>query len=335
MKKFIVLATIATFITCGCANTDNTSEEVREYSKTIYAMDTVMSIKAYAEDSEVLDKAEDEIKRIEALLTRGSENSEIYKINHSEETTVSEETAEILRTALEIGYDTDGAFDVSIASVMDLWGFYSQDFYVPADDELAAALKRVDYSRAELDGTTVKTPLDMSLDLGGIAKGYTSDRIMELLSDNGVESAVISLGGNVQTLGNKPDGSEWNVGIIDPFDENEYIGGVKNADKAVITSGGYQRNFEEDGVTYHHIIDPATGYPANSGLSSVTIISDNGIEADALSTALFVLGLEKASEYWRGTKTFEAVFVTDQDEIYITSGLRECFNSDRKYNIIE
>ncbi|MCC8169592.1 MAG: FAD:protein FMN transferase, partial [Oscillospiraceae bacterium] len=240
-KNIPAAAAIAVIMMCGCANTNNTSEEVKEYSKTIYAMDTVMNIKAYSEDYEVLDKAEDEIKRIEALLTRGSKNSEIYKINHSEETTVSEETAEILRTALEIGYDTDGAFDVSIAPVMDLWEFYSQDFYVPSDDELAAALERVDYSRAELDGTTVKTPLDMSLDLGGIAKGYTSDRVMEVLSDSGVESAVISLGGNVQTLGNKPDGSEWNVAIIDPFNQDEYIGGVKNTDKAVITSGGYQR----------------------------------------------------------------------------------------------
>ena len=173
------------------------------------------------------------------------------------------------------------------------------------------------------------------MDLGGIAKGYTSDTVIKLLKDEGVTSAIISLGGNVQTLGTKPDGNLWKVAIQDPFDQNKYVGGVKVSDKAVITSGGYQRYFVKDGVTYEHIVDPKTGKPATSGLSSVTIVTDKGIEGDGLSTALFVMGLDKATEYWRENQDFQAVFITTDGKIYVTEGLKYSYFSDRDYSIIE
>ena len=345
--RLITAILILSAVLSGCAakDTAKTAETampvltpnisaVTEYKKTVYAMDTVMDLKVYAADDEILNAAEQEIYRIEQLLKRSDENSEIYKINSSEKCEITEETAYILNTALETGKETDGAFDISIAPVMDLWGFYGQKFYVPTEAEIAEKLALTDYRKIKLSGTTVKTPADMQIDLGGIGKGYTSDRVIELMRDNGAKSAIISLGGNVQTLGTKPDGSAWNIGIQNPFNTSEYIGGIRVADEAVITSGGYQRYFMDGDKRYHHIIDPKTGKPSESGLSLVTIVSESGIRADALSTSLFVMGLEKSSEYWRKHGGFEAVLVTDADKIYVTEGLKDRFKSDREYELI-
>ena len=165
----------------------------------------------------------------------------------------------------------------------------------------------------------------MKVDLGGIAKGFTSDRVMELFSADGVTSGIISLGGNVQTLGTKPDGSLWRVGIQDPDDSSGIIATIEVADKAVITSGGYQRYFEQDGTTYHHIIDPRTGMPADSGLTSVTIVSDDGTLADGLSTSLFIMGKEAALDYWRAHRdNFDVILVASDGSITISEGLADC-----------
>ena len=175
----------------------------------------------------------------------------------------------------------------------------------------------------------------MKIDLGGIAKGYTSSRIMDIFKENGITSGLVNLGGNVQALGTKTDGSNWRVAVQSPDDTEDYLGVLSIQDKAVITSGGYERYFEQDGVTYHHIIDPKTGYPAKNGLVSVTIVSSDGTLADGLSTSLFIMGEEKAAEFWKAhSNEFEAIFVTDDGTIYVTEGLKDSFTTDLDMKVI-
>ncbi len=320
----------------GSAQADGFGDEA---SKTVYAMDTVMDLRAYGENAQQAVKdAETEIMRLDEMLSRGSEGSEIYNVNEGISSDVSDETAKLLDRALEICKDTGGAFDITVAPVMDLWGFYGQDYHVPVANEIRETLKSVDYTGVQLEGNTVLLRQNMRLDLGGIAKGYLSGRIMEIFQKDGVKSGIVSLGGNVQTLGTKTDGSKWNVAVQNPDLKNKdasFIGVIQTEDEAVVTSGSYQRYFEEDGVTYHHIIDPKTGYPANSGVVSVTIVSSDGTTADGLSTALFVKGLEGGSEYWRTHDGFEAVFVTEDGGIYVTDGLRDRFTSEYPFEWIK
>lgn len=325
MRK-IWLAVLLCLALCSCAKT--------EYKKSIFAMDTVMDLTVYGENEDALLSAEAEIKRIDALLDRGNESSEIYQINNKKTAEVSSETAELIKTAVGISEKTDGAFDITTASVTDLWGFYGGNFRVPTDSELKTALYSVGYEKIQLDGRNITIPENSSIDLGGIGKGYASDRVMEVLKNNGAKSAVISLGGNVRTLGKKPNGQEWKIGITDPMDKSQLLGTVSVCDSAVVTSGGYQRYFEADGVTYHHIIDPETGKCAQSGLASVTIIAKSGTVADGLSTALFVMGLDKAAEFWREDGSFEAVFVDDGGDIYVTAGIADTFSSGKNYSVI-
>ena len=175
----------------------------------------------------------------------------------------------------------------------------------------------------------------MKIDLGGIAKGYTSSKVMDIFKENGISSAVISLGGNVQTLNGKPDGSDWRVAVENPADTGSYIGVLSIKDKAVITSGGYERYFKQDGKTYHHIIDPATGYPADSGLISVTIVSDDGTLADGLSTSLFIMGEEKAAQFWKeNSKEFETIMETADGKLYVTEGIADSLTTDMDVTVI-
>ena len=327
-KIFFVASILICLLICGCSQNN-----MNEYTENIFAMDTVMDLKIYSENDESLSEAKAEIRRIDALFDRGNENSDIYKINKNKSADVSAETADVIRAALSISDRTGGAFDITVAPVMDLWGFYGNEFNVPSDDELQSTLEGVGYEKIRLDNTNISIPENTGIDLGGIGKGYTSDRIAALLKNNGVKSAIISLGGNVHAIGKRNDGSEWTVGITDPHNKSQLIGKLKISDKAVITSGAYQRYFEQGGITYHHIIDTTTGKSADSGLASVTVIADSGMTADGLSTALFVMGLDKAIELWRNSEDFDAVFVDDSGMIYITEGIADIFESDADYSI--
>jgi len=328
MKK-IILIFILCISLCGC------SPKKKFHNKTIYAMDTVMTLKVYSEDDEPLKEAENEIKRIESLMKRSDKNSEIYSLNNLGSANLSEETAEVINEALKICESTNGDFDITIAPVMDIWGFYGQNFRVPSLDEINFAKEKVNYRNVHINGNKAEIDDGSEIDLGGIAKGYTSDKVSEILKNSGVDSAILSLGGNVQAVGTKPDGSEWNIAIQDPQNLNEFIGSIKAADKSVITSGGYQRFFEENGKIYHHIIDPKTGYPSESGLISVSVVCESGIYGDGLSTSLFVMGLDKAVQYWRMHNDFNAVFVTDDGSIYITEGIKDVFSSSKKFKVIQ
>lgn len=316
------------------------ADKETEASKDLFAMDTYMTLTAYGEHAqEAVDKAAERVEALDALLSTGNENSEIYQLNQNGEATLSEEGGYLVERALELYKKTEGAFDIAIYPVMQAWGFPTQDYHVTDDDTLKEKLALADASKVNYDKDTRKIFFDqdgMEIDLGGIAKGYTSSQIMQIYQDCGVTSGLVNLGGNVQALGCKTDGSKWRVAIQSPDDTEEYLGILEIEDQAVITSGGYERYFEEDGVTYHHIIDPATGYPADSGLISVTIVSDDGTLADGLSTSLFIMGEEKAAQFWReNSDEFEAIMETSDGELYVTEGIADSLTTDMDVTVIE
>ena len=308
-----------------------------KYDCEFFAMDTVMTINAYGSKSESAVKAaQNEINRLDKLLSVQNKNSEIFKLNQSKKMTVSEDTLTLITRSKEIYTLTDGAFDISCEPLIREWGFYSGlENKVPSQKAIETALEGVGAEHIKIKDSTVTLDDNTSLDLGGIAKGYASHKAAEILKDNGVTSALMSLGGNVRAIGSKPDGESWSVAVTDPDDNSKSIGTLKISDKAVVTSGGYQRYFEENGQTYHHIIDTKTGYPADSGLKSVTIVSDDDALADALSTALFVMGLEKSGKFYsENSSLFGAVFITDKGEIYVTDNLKDSFMSEQGFEVI-
>ena len=305
-------------------------------SRELYAMDTVMNLTAYGSNaSAALEASVSEINRLDSLLSISSEKGEIYRINADKEGTVSEDVNALLSRSLELSQMTDGLFDCTIEPVMEAWGFTTQNFRIPSEEELEELLSHVDYKQVDLENSAVTIPEDVRLDLGGIAKGFTSSRVMDIFRKNGVTSGIISLGGNVQALGCKIDGSKWKVAIQSPDDTEDYLGILEIENQAVITSGGYERYFEEDGVTYHHIIDPATGYPADSGLISVTIVSDDGTLADGLSTSLFIMGEEKAAQFWKeNSEKFETIMETADGKLYVTEGIADSLTTDMDVTVI-
>ena len=330
MKKFLCLTIAILLLFSGCTTISENTENFQA-TKDVFAMDTYMSLKAYGENSEIaLEIAVDEIKYLDELLSVTNNNSDVRKINNSNGNSISvnKETVEIIQNAIEIGNQTNGALDITIYPVLKEWGFTTNDYKIPDGKTIEMLLKNVDYNKIKLDENSVTIPENFELDLGALAKGYTSDKVMEILHNNDVESAVVSLGGNVQTLGRKPDGSLWKVAVTNPFSPDSAMGVLDVEDKAVITSGNYERYFiAENGEMYHHIIDPSDGYPADNGLVSVTIIGDSGIMCDALSTALFVSGFEKAVNYWKNNKDFDMILVTDRKNILITEGIADTFEN--------
>ena len=328
------------------AGEQNSSDSSQEYTSDVFAMDTYMTLTAYGENAqEAVEAGIAEIQRLDDLLSTGKDTSEVAQINANGGGVLSEDTDYLVKRALDIYQSTIGAFDISIYPVMQLWGFTTGNFVVPSESDLAAKLALVDAGKiilSEENGqTSISLPEGMEIDLGGIAKGYTSGRVMDVMKSYGIKSAVINLGGNAHVLGNKTDGSQWKVGIQDPEDENGYLGGVSVTDKAIITSGGYERYFvdKDTGVKYHHIIDPKTGYSANNGLISVTIVSADSTLADGLSTSLFVLGTEDAITYCEehcAEDGFDAIMEDEDGKLYITDGIYDDFiNMNNTANIQE
>lgn len=301
----------------------------------LFAMDTYMSLKAYGKNAkEALKAGAEEIRRLDRLLSTGREDSEISVLNKDGAAVLSEDVFGLFGRALEIGEETGGVFNVTIYPVMKLWGFPEKDYRVPSEEELSEALALADPGSVETDQNTRRVQFlkeGMAADLGGIAKGYTGARVTEIFREHGVDSGLVSLGGNVQALGKKPGGKKWKVAIQDPEGGTDYLGVLEVADEAVITSGAYERYFEENGVRYHHIIDPADGYPADSGVVSSTIVSSDGTLADALSTSLYIMGAEKAEAFWRECGgTFDYVLEAEDGTLYVTEGIADLFESTRK-----
>lgn len=309
------------------AQTKTQSEATTE----LFAMDTYITMTAYGRDAETaLSKAEDKLTELEHLWSVTDPDSDIYAVNHADAqpVSVSEETASLLSFALQMAEETDGALEPTIYPVLTAWGFTTEENRVPPDAEITELLKNVDYERIWLEDTMVQLDSGMMLDLGSVGKGYAGDLAAQVLKDNGITSALLDLGGNIQAVGTKADGSPWRLGLRDPFSDG-MLGVLEISNQAVVTSGAYERYFiGEDGTRYGHIIDPATGYPAESGLASATVIAEEGRLCDALSTSLYVMGVDRAIDYWRQHQNFEMILIAEDGEIYLTDGIADSFTLD-------
>lgn len=315
--RFILVCFIMMFL-CGCSIT--TKEPL---SKTGFYFDTVITITLYdSKDEELLNTCFNYCKDFENTVSRTIKTSEISIINHAngQPVEVSDTTIELLKKGIEFGELTDGAFDITIAPLMKLWDIKNNPGNVPSESDITEALSHVNYKNIMIEGNTVTlTDSEASIDLGGIAKGYMADRLKEYLLSEGVNSAIINLGGNVLTIGEKPDGTSFNIGIQKPFDkQNATVTSVQVKDSSVVTSGSYERYFKVDDVIYHHILNTETGYPCDNGLLSVTILSKKSIDGDALSTACFALGLEEGQRLIESLEDIDAIFVTVDYEIIDT-----------------
>ena len=304
------------------------AKEPEPYQTQFMAMDTIMTLTLYGGDAQsAAALGVQRVQELEALLSVTAEGSEIHRVNCAggQPVELSEDTRKLLEDALALCAATDGALDVTMYPVVRAWGFTTGEYRVPDSAELSALLGHVDYTSVSLEGSALTLPAGMELDLGAVAKGYAGEQLMELFAGAGVTSAFVELGGNVQALGAKPDGSPWRVAVQSP-DGGGYAGVLEITDKAVVTSGGYQRCFEQDGETYWHIMDPATGCPARSGAVSVTIVTDRGVEADGLSTALFVMGRERAAAYWKEHPGFDFILIGEDGSVTVTQGLETSFS---------
>jgi len=292
-------------------------------SVTGFYFDTVITLSLQSGDSAVFTGALDLCAELDALLSKTNPKSDVYRINHAggNVVTIDPRTADLLAQALYYSELTNGAFDISIEPLMTLWDFPNAG--TPPDaDAIDAARSRVDYRRISLDGLTVQLPADMQIDLGGIAKGYIADQVAAYCVEHGVKSGLLNFGGNVYAIGAQPDGQSWNIGIQNPHEPNGTIlTALPLADGSLVTSGTYQRNFTHDGTVYHHILDPKTGYPVQNGLASVTILAPHSLDADALSTACFVLGAQEGLKLIESLDQTEAVFVFDDLSIVTSGGL--------------
>lgn len=320
--------------------------------KQLFAMDTYMEFTAYGKNSEkAVDAAIEEVQKLDAMLSAENSKSEVYALNEQGNLQATDDLAELILRGKEIYQETDGLFDDTIYPVMKLWGFPTGNYHVPTAAEVQKKLALVDGNKVEIQtrdsdekgrdskekAKFVTLGADQQIDFGGIAKGYTGQKLAELFQEYGVSSALVSLGGNIQAIGAKPDGSSWKVGIRDPKGgQQDYIGVLSVENQAVITSGGYERYFEEDGKTYIHIINPRTGYPADGDLLSVTIVSRDGTLADGMSTALYIMGYEKACQFWRQHREeFNVILVTDDGKIHISENLKENFQTECDLEMIE
>ena len=328
---------------CACTSAEPVQEQV-------FAMDTVMTLTAYGKHAEAgLNSAKGIISAMDTMLDPDSESSYTYKINNAngKAVTVTPQIAQMLNTAFDVYEKSKGALDLSVYPLYLAWGEFKEETgRVPSAEEIDELLKNLHFGDMEITGFagesnyTVCFPAGTEISFGATAKGCAAAYAIEAMKKEGVESGIVSLGGNVQTLGTKPDGSNWTVAVEDPHDTSTYIGTLSVGETAIVTSGSYQRYFIDDnGARYHHLINPKTGRPADSGLLSVTIICEDGTLADCLSTAMFVLGEDAALNYWRNNGGFEMIMITTDNQVICTNGLIEVFNltnkTDYTMNIVE
>ena len=342
-KRITVLlcALAATLSLTACA------PSMEEISNTYLAMDTVMNLTIYHDDPKsgvdrVYQNEVQGIYDLERLFSVVDEDSDIHNLNANcgQLVEISPETSELLAEALALCEETGGALDITAYPAVKAWGFTTGEYRVPGGAELTELAGRIDYTRVELEGETACISEGMMLDLGAVAKGYTADSLTGTFRDVGVEHALLDLGqSTIAAIGTRPDGNPWRIGIQDPAG-TDYLGVLELNDRSMGSSGNYQRYFEENGVRYGHIIDPDTAAPAHSGLAGVTVVADSAFLCDGLSTALFVMGLEDACQYWADNRDFEAIFIGDSGDITITPGLKESFSlvegyKDREVNVLE
>lgn len=317
-KASAIILTFIIILLSACARGPVSSES--------YALDTICRQTVYGANAQ---KAADEVNAMLAGITNTmsmNEGSYVYAVNEAapKAAQVSQQAADVIAAAVEIAQETDGAFDPAIGAITTLWDI-SGSPRVPSPQEISEALALTDYKGVTIDGTNISlAKAGMKIDLGGIAKGYAADQAAGIYKKYGIESALADLGGNIFAYGKRPDGNDYRIGIRDPLgQEGETAAVLTVNDTSVVTSGVYERYFVEDGVTYHHIFDPKTGYPTDNGLVSVTIVCKNSMKADGLSTALFVMGLDKGLKFANAQDDMQAVFITKDRDVYVTDGLKE------------
>ena len=309
---FAVIFALLLSLLSGCG----TDKEAEPVSRSALLLNTVVTVTLYGGGDEALiEECFDLCRDYEKIFSRTDPDSELYALNAAGSLEVSEALLEVIRTALDYCRMSDGAFDVTLGGVSDRYAFSSDSPRVPGEGELAEAVRRAGYEKVLLEGNRVTlTDPEAVLDLGAVAKGYIADRLAEFLRSRGQESALIDLGGNILCVGGKPDGQPFRVGLQYPFRErSESIAVVEARDLSVVTSGVYERSFEENGVLYHHILDPDTGRPVENGLLAVSILSSRSVDGDALSTVCFALGLDGVY----------AVFVTEDMQLHYSAGFED------------
>ena len=328
MRRFVclLLTALLALSLCGCGGTQESRLE-------LFAMDTYMVITAEGGDTEEAVKSVSrEISRLENALSRTIDTSSVSRLNDEGGARLDEETASLLAAALTYSADTNGAFDVTIAPLVELWGITSDDPRVPSQEEIDALLPLVGSEHIHLDGREATLDEDCAIDLGGIAKGFASDKAADILSRSGADRACANLGGNVYVY-SREGHDAWNVAIQDPKGKDDYVCILSLTDHFVVTSGGYQRYFTgPDGTVYQHILDPKTGYPVQGDLLSASVILPRsgdelaGTRADAYSTALYVMGEHGAADFWRAHRDFDMVLVTTDGRVVYTPGLASVFH---------
>ena len=322
-KRLTALLSASILLLSGCSGLPR--ERSQTYTDTLF--DTVISVQIFdSVDEDVLEGCEKLCKKYDSMFSNKIEDSEISRINSAggNPVEVSKETIKLIKKGIYYSEMSDGAFDITIAPVSSLWDFKAETPSVPSPEAIAEAVSHVNYENIIIRDNTVKlTDPHAGIDLGAIAKGYIADRIKDYLEEEGVRHAMINLGGNVLAMGSKLDGSDYNIGIQEPFDETgEPITSVKISDKSVVTSGIYQRYFKADGKIYHHILDPNTGYPCENNLYSVTILTDSSLTADALSTTCFLLGYDRGMKLINQLDNVDAVFITNDNQIHYSKNFQ-------------
>lgn len=304
--------------------------KVEPISKSGFLLNTFVTVTIYdKDDPEILEESLNICRSYENIFSKTIEASEVYKINHRPEdeasVKVTPDMAALLSKGLYYSRISNGYFDITVEPLSSLWDFTAPNPVVPPSGKIQEAVKKVGYQNLKLeDDTLTFLSPDTSIDLGAIAKGYIADRMKEYLIKQGVESAIINLGGNVLCIGNKPDGTPFKIGLQKPYaDRNETIETLDIEDMSVVSSGVYERHFEKDGVNYHHILNPKDGYPYDNGLVSVTILSKLSVDGDALSTTCFSLGLEKGMELLNSMDDVYGVFITDDYKVHYTEGAKD------------
>ncbi|WP_286311534.1 FAD:protein FMN transferase [Romboutsia ilealis] len=330
-KKILtmILISILAIVNIGCTKED-TNQPI---SRTEIFMGTPISIRLYdGGNQKALDKAFEKIVEIEDSVSINKKNTEITKLNESagiEKVKLSDISYDILKKGIEYSRLSNGTYDITIGPLVKLWSIGLEDARVPSQDEINNTIDYIDYNNIEINNATKEAFLikkGMEIDLGSIAKGYAADEVAKILKQEGVNSAIIDLGGNIYALGSKSSDSNWKVGIQNPFnDRGEVVGSIEVSDKTVVTSGIYERFIEEGGVKYHHILNPKTGYPYETDIAGVSIIADNSIDADALSTLTFTKGLEEGLKFVEDLENVDAIFITNDKQIYMSEGIKENF----------
>lgn len=330
-KKFIamIMAIALPIGLIGCTK-EQTSEPI---GRTEVVMGTVVKVTLYDGGSEeILDKVFKRLAEIENLLSINKEGTELDKLNENagiKGIKVSDTSYDVIKRGLDYSKLSNGGYDVTIGPLVKLWSIGLPEAKVPTQEEINKTIKNIDYSKVKINPDTKEVFLSekgMMLDLGSIAKGYATDEVVKILREEGVKQAIVDIGGNLYAMGLKDGDTDWKIGIQNPFAERgNSLGSVEVSDKTVVTSGVYERFIEKDGVKYHHILNPDTGYPYETDIAAVSIIADKSIDADALSTLIFTKGLDKGLKFVEKLDAVDAVFITNEKKVYITEGLRNNF----------